>query len=106
MGAFIGTFLGIWIAETSGAGAHVSTKMGEGVLGTTVSKGDLVIPMTAGGTSVLSTWAGGWVTERVGFLYIASVSVVPELLAESRSAVQMFKEVSSYLRQTHGMWLR
>lgn len=28
-----------------------------------------------------------------GFLYIASVSVIPELLAESRSAKQALKEV-------------
>lgn len=29
-----------------------------------------------------------------GFLYIASVSVIPELLAESRSGTQALKEVS------------
>jgi zinc transporter 7 len=29
----------------------------------------------------------------IGFLYIASVSVIPELLAESRSGTQALKEV-------------
>ena len=32
-------------------------------------------------------------TDGAGFLYIASVSVVPELLAESKSAKQAIKEV-------------
>jgi hypothetical protein len=31
----------------------------------------------------------------IGFLYIASVSVIPELLAESRSGTQALKEVSA-----------
>lgn len=77
VGAFVGTFLGIWIAETSGTGKDAGLKEGEGLFGTTVAGGDLVIPMTAG-----------------GFLYIASVSVIPELLAESRSGTQALKEVS------------
>lgn len=55
VGAFVGTFLGIWIAETSGAGnagAHgegISLNIGEGLFGTSVAGGELVIPMTAGG---------------------------------------------------------
>jgi len=53
VGAFVGTFLGIWIAETSGAGQHAVVKAGEGIFGTSVSGGDLVIPMTAGGESSL-----------------------------------------------------
>ena len=32
--------------------------------------------------------------DELGFLYIASVSVIPELLAESRSGTQALKEVS------------
>lgn len=83
VGAFVGTFLGIWIAETSGTGeAH----HGPGFFGTSVGGGELVIPMTAGGESSK--------TSLIGFLYIASVSVIPELLAESRSGKQAIKEVS------------
>lgn len=55
VGAFVGTFLGIWIAETSGAGnagAHgegICLDIREGLFGTSVAGGELVIPMTAGG---------------------------------------------------------
>ena len=45
----MGTFLGIWIAETSGTGSGTVLKDGEGLFGTSVGGGELVIPMTAGG---------------------------------------------------------
>lgn len=113
-GAFLGTFLGILIAESAGAGSvagmeavdlgKVVVGQGKGFLGTSVGYADLsewrrvyegemvdenstdvvllliVLPATAG-----------------GFLYIASVSVVPELLAESRTMKQAFKEVSLHI---------
>ena len=91
VGAFVGTFLGIWIAETSGTGKGVVLKEGQGLFGSSVAGGDLVIPMTAGGVSFFP------MSRRslyIGFLYIASVSVIPELLAESRSGTQALKEVS------------
>ncbi|RSH86247.1 uncharacterized protein EHS24_004485 [Apiotrichum porosum] len=79
VGAFVGTFIGIWIAETTGAGdGSQALQVGEGLFGTSVGGGELVIPMTAG-----------------GFLYIASVSVIPELLEESRSAKQALKEYAA-----------
>jgi zinc transporter 7 len=53
VGAFVGTFLGIWIAETSGTGKGVVLKEGQGFFGSSVAGGDLVIPMTAGGVSSL-----------------------------------------------------
>lgn len=92
VGAFVGTFLGIIIAESAGAtggsvsGSHsdkgidlaaVVLGRGKGFFGTSVTGADLVIPATAG-----------------GFLYIASVSVIPDLLAESKSLRQTIKEVS------------
>jgi zinc transporter 7 len=49
VGAFVGTLLGIWIAETSGTGKGVVLKEGQGLFGSSVAGGDLVIPMTAGG---------------------------------------------------------
>lgn len=49
VGAFVGTFLGIWIAETSGTGTAAPLQEGEGFFGTSVGGGELVIPMTAGG---------------------------------------------------------
>lgn len=51
VGAFVGTFIGIWIAETTGAGDGHVVKSGEGLFGTSVGGGELVIPMTAGGES-------------------------------------------------------
>jgi zinc transporter 7 len=55
VGAFVGTFLGIWIAETSGTGSGVVLKEGEGLFGSSVSGGELVIPMTAGGEPFLTS---------------------------------------------------
>lgn len=51
-----------------------------GILGTSATGADLVIPAVAG-----------------SFLYIASVSVVPELLAESKSGRQLVKEALAML---------
>jgi zinc transporter 7 len=78
VGAFVGTFLGIWIAETAGVSDDHVVRPGEGLFGTSATGAELVIPMTAG-----------------GFLYIASVSVIPELLEESRSAKQALKEYAA-----------
>jgi hypothetical protein len=64
VGAFVGTFLGIWIAETSGTGKGVVLKEGQGLFGSSVAGGDLVIPMTAGGMSsyLLESCADGKVS--------------------------------------------
>lgn len=62
VGAFVGTFLGIWIAESAGASTAVVDKgmdlaavvagKGTGFLGTSVQPSDLVIPATAGGACI------------------------------------------------------
>lgn len=56
IGAFVGTFLGIWIAESAGAGAaSTADKIGHGTagfFGTSVRGADIVIPATAGGMLV------------------------------------------------------
>ena len=64
LGAFAGTLIGIAIQEYSKGGdaAKQGVKMGEGVLGTDLRAGDLVLPFTAG-----------------TFLYVG-FSVIPELL--------------------------
>jgi zinc transporter 7 len=57
IGAFVGTFLGIWIAESAGAGMPATHKIGHtsaGFFGTSVQGADLVIPATAGGMSQLT----------------------------------------------------
>lgn len=107
VGAFVGTFLGIWIAESAGAAsssaidkgvdlAAIVAGHGTGFLGTSVQPSDLVIPATAGGESTMELFIVAVLMTpctRVGFLYIASVSVIPELLEESRSMKQAMKEV-------------
>ncbi|CAG8538590.1 9376_t:CDS:1 [Funneliformis mosseae] len=68
IGAFLGTLAGIAIEEYSRGEHHINNSNAtvnkvDGILGTGVVLGDLVIPFTAG-----------------GFLYIATVGVIPELL--------------------------
>ncbi|KAI8148879.1 Zinc/iron permease [Fennellomyces sp. T-0311] len=67
VGAFLGTIIGIIIEQVSRAGTddqlHKHAVEGEGILGTGLQWSELVIPFTAG-----------------GFMYIATVGVIPELL--------------------------
>ncbi|RVD81650.1 uncharacterized protein DFL_009503 [Arthrobotrys flagrans] len=64
IGAFLGTFIGIWIQEYSPPSSDADSSGGAaGLFGTSATLGDLVLPFTAG-----------------GFLYIATVGVIPELL--------------------------
>lgn len=53
VGAFVGTFLGIWIAETAGVKDNIAVKPGQGLFGTTATGAELVIPMTAGGEQLI-----------------------------------------------------
>jgi len=72
LGAFLGTFAGIAIEEYSRGDHPAGEKgfnigdVGDGIWGTSVHMSDLVIPFTAG-----------------GFIYIATVGVIPELLEVS-----------------------
>ncbi|PWY75115.1 Zinc/iron permease [Aspergillus heteromorphus CBS 117.55] len=66
IGAFLGTFIGIAVQELGGG--HGSTAAGvesasAGLLGTSLTWGDMLLPFTAG-----------------TFLYVGTVSVIPELL--------------------------
>jgi len=89
VGAFVGTFMGIAIHNiSSGAGSELEDPSidlaaairgeAQGIMGTTVVAGDLVIPFVAG-----------------GFMYIGAVAVLPTLLQESRSAKQALKEFAA-----------
>jgi solute carrier family 39 (zinc transporter), member 7 len=66
VGAFLGTFIGIAVQEFGGSGAK-STATGSshpvGLLGTSLTWGDMLLPFTAG-----------------TFLYVGTVAVIPELL--------------------------
>jgi solute carrier family 39 (zinc transporter), member 7 len=60
VGAFIGTFIGIWVNE-SGKGEADGPSVG--IWGTSLTWGDMLLPFTAG-----------------TFLYVGTVAVIPELL--------------------------
>uniref|UniRef100_D8QII4 ZIP-like iron-zinc transporter n=1 Tax=Schizophyllum commune (strain H4-8 / FGSC 9210) TaxID=578458 RepID=D8QII4_SCHCM len=84
VGAFVRTFMGIGIHRATATGETGSEAIdlaaairqdAPGLLGTTVTPGDMVIPFVAG-----------------GFLYIGAVAVLPTLLAESKSAAQAVRE--------------
>jgi zinc transporter 7 len=86
VGAFVGTFLGIAIHNATSIdveGDSIDLSAGvrntaSGILGTTASIGDFVIPFVAG-----------------GFLYIGAVAVLPTLLAESKSGKQAMREFAA-----------
>ncbi|RAH61600.1 ZIP zinc transporter [Aspergillus piperis CBS 112811] len=67
IGAFLGTFIGIAVQElggnTSSAAITDSSLPSSGLLGTSLTWGDMLLPFTAG-----------------TFLYVGTVSVIPELL--------------------------
>ncbi|KAI8381560.1 Zinc/iron permease [Radiomyces spectabilis] len=71
IGAFLGTVIGIIIEESSQLEKGAAHHSHAGILGTDLRYGDLVIPFTAG-----------------GFLYIATVGVIPELLEVTGSFVK------------------
>lgn len=74
IGAYIGTLIGIFIEEMA---HHHEAHHHHGLFGTSMTWGDLVIPATAG-----------------GFIYIATVGVIPELLeAKTTSKLQPLKEL-------------
>ena len=64
VGAFIGTFIGIFVQEYGNGNAAASgVRAGIGIWGTSLQWGDMLLPFTAG-----------------TFLYVGTVAVIPELL--------------------------
>ncbi len=63
VGAFLGTFIGIFVNEYGGGGGTEGMRIGEGIWGTSLGWGDMLLPFTAG-----------------TFLYVGTVAVIPELL--------------------------
>lgn len=63
IGALIGTLIGIAVQEFGGGSEDVAMGMRDGLWGTSLTAGDLLLPFTAG-----------------TFLYVATVAVIPELL--------------------------
>ncbi|KAK3900141.1 ZIP zinc transporter-domain-containing protein [Staphylotrichum tortipilum] len=63
MGALIGTLIGIAVQEFGGAGEGAAMGIRDGLWGTSLTWGDMLLPFTAG-----------------TFLYVGTVAVIPELL--------------------------
>ncbi|CEP19080.1 hypothetical protein [Parasitella parasitica] len=81
IGAYIGTFIGILIEEMAIHHDHHDHHHSPGLLGTSTTWGDLIIPATAG-----------------GFLYIATVGVIPELLeSNTNNKIQPLKELTAMI---------
>lgn len=63
LGALLGTLIGIAVQEYGGKGGVGEDGRFDGLMGTSLSWGDLLLPFTAG-----------------TFLYVGTVAVIPELL--------------------------
>ncbi|KAL2153072.1 hypothetical protein VTH82DRAFT_4227 [Thermothelomyces myriococcoides] len=63
LGALLGTVIGIAVQEFGGGGSTTEMGMRDGIWGTSLSWGDMLLPFTAG-----------------TFLYVGTVAVIPELL--------------------------
>ncbi|KAG9244745.1 ZIP zinc transporter-domain-containing protein [Calycina marina] len=63
LGALLGTLIGITVQEYGGGASDSSSGRFEGLMGTSLTYGDLLLPFTAG-----------------TFLYVGTVAVIPELL--------------------------
>ncbi|KAK7203354.1 Zinc/iron permease [Myxozyma melibiosi] len=92
IGAFLGTFIGILIQYLSSVEGvdHDGHGHGEsegGLFGTSCKTGDLILPFTAG-----------------GFLYIATVGVIPEIL-ETDSRLSRLGEIKKGIYQAFAMLL-
>ncbi|RJE26803.1 zinc transporter [Aspergillus sclerotialis] len=85
IGAFLGTFIGIIIQEFGGSHGHTADSVdggvGKGLLGTSLAWGDMLLPFTAG-----------------TFLYVGTVSVIPELLETGKNkGVEVRKAITQFL---------
>ncbi|CAN6665432.1 zinc transporter Yke4p [Trichomonascus vanleenenianus] len=93
IGAFMGAFIGIGLnhlasgsdAAASAAAAAAGSLQSPGIFGTNVMLGDLTLPFTAG-----------------GFLYIATVGVIPEIL-ESGGDLTKTQQIANGFKQLAAM---
>jgi zinc transporter 7 len=76
IGAFIGTFIGIFVQEYGNGNAAASGEgAGVGIWGTSLQWGDMLLPFTAG-----------------TFLYVGTVAVIPELLETGPKKAEELKK--------------
>lgn len=91
LGAFLGTCIGIAVQEFAGSGASdflagEAAVPANGLLGTSLSWGDMLLPFTAG-----------------TFLYVGTVSVIPELLETGcKTGPEVWKAIKQFLAVVAG----
>ncbi|KAI9053197.1 hypothetical protein LZ554_003463 [Drepanopeziza brunnea f. sp. 'monogermtubi'] len=80
LGALLGTLIGISIQELSGGSTDQGGSRFDGLMGTSLTWGDMLLPFTAG-----------------TFLYVGTVAVIPELLETgSEKGVELRKAITQF----------
>ncbi|KAJ5780752.1 Zinc/iron permease [Penicillium paradoxum] len=81
IGAFLGTLIGIAVQELGGNGTMLDDVEPVGLMGTSLTWGDMLLPFTAG-----------------TFLYVGTVAVIPELLETGKDkGVEVRKTITQFL---------
>lgn len=81
IGAFLGTLIGIAVQELGGNGTMLDDTEPVGIMGTSLTWGDMLLPFTAG-----------------TFLYVGTVAVIPELLETGKDkGVEIRKTITQFL---------
>jgi len=85
LGALLGTLIGIAIQEYGGNSKEEGSRF-DGIMGTSLSYGDLLLPFTAG-----------------TFLYVGTVAVIPELLETGKDrALEVKKTLQQFAAMAAG----
>lgn len=86
LGALLGTVIGIAVHEFGGSGSHGELGRTDGLMGTSLAWGDMLLPFTAG-----------------TFLYVGTVAVIPELLETGQDrSVELKKTVQQFIALAAG----
>ncbi|OGE49655.1 hypothetical protein PENARI_c020G09504 [Penicillium arizonense] len=81
IGAFLGTIIGIAVQEFGGNGTILDDGPAVGLMGTSLTWGDMLLPFTAG-----------------TFLYVGTVAVIPELLETGKDkGLEVRKTITQFL---------
>lgn len=81
VGAFLGTLIGIAVQEFGSLGPEQENSATSGLMGTSLSWGDMLLPFTAG-----------------TFLYVGTVAVIPELLETGKDkGAEVWKTITQFL---------
>lgn len=86
LGALLGTLIGIAVQEYGGSGGSGDLGRTEGLMGTSLGWGDMLLPFTAG-----------------TFLYVGTVAVIPELLETGKDrGLELRKTAQQFVAMAAG----